>query len=147
MGANVLAAAGLKQMGPRTLGFQNPGSVVAEPHERSTKQRKPFLPRATVVYPSRPKTITVASADMEGGAALLANAISAFSGIKYWLTGAIDGYIASRASAGGCQSMHAESVSATKPGTASLTACFGMSFSYVRILGCRLEGISKRAVV
>src|ERR1035438_8064578 len=50
MGTKVLAAAGLKQMGERTLGFQNSGSSVAAPHDRSTRQRKPLLPFTAVAY-------------------------------------------------------------------------------------------------
>src|SRR5579863_8385028 len=76
MGTNVLAAGGLKQIGDRTLGFQNSGSSVSAPHARSTRQRKPFLPVVAVVYPSRPSTITSASFAIDAGAALRASAIS-----------------------------------------------------------------------
>ena len=92
MGAKVLAAAGLKQIGERTFGFQNSGSSVAAPHDRSTIQRKPFVPFAAAVNPFCPRTITSAPSAMDPGAAVRANAISDFSsGIKYSLTGAMAG--------------------------------------------------------
>src|SRR5579864_5858460 len=84
IGAKVLAAAGLKQMGERTLGFQNSASSVAAPHDRSTRQRKPFVPFTVVVYPFVPSTITSAASETDAGAALRASAISEFpSAIKY----------------------------------------------------------------
>src|SRR5215475_3188515 len=64
MGANVFAAGGLKQMGERTLGFQKSGSSVAAPQDRSTRQRKPFVPFTAVEYPSCPSTITSAASEM-----------------------------------------------------------------------------------
>src|SRR5277367_2452835 len=83
-------AAGLKQMGPRIFGFQNCGKSNWDIHDRSTIQTKPFLPATAVSYPCRPSTITSASAEIEGGAALRAMAISAFrSAIRYWSMGAI----------------------------------------------------------
>src|SRR5579862_247482 len=92
IGAKLLAAGGLKQTGERTLGFQNSGSSVAAPQDRSTKQRKLFLPFTAVLYPSRSNTITSAPSEMDAGAALRANAISEFSSaIKYCSTGAITG--------------------------------------------------------
>jgi hypothetical protein len=74
----VLAAGGLKQMGERTLGFQKSGSSVAAPHDRSTMQRKPFVPFTAVVYPFGPSTITSAPSETDAGAALRASAISEF---------------------------------------------------------------------
>src|ERR1700722_18881378 len=92
MGAKVLAAAGLKQMGERTFGFQKSGSSVVAPHDRSTIQRKPFVPFAATVNPFGPSTITSAPSAIDAGAAVRANAISDFSsGIKYSLTEAMAG--------------------------------------------------------
>src|SRR5580700_8378900 len=92
MGKKVLAAGGLKQMGARTLGFQNSGSLVAAPHDRSTRQRKPLVPFTAVAYPSRPSTITSAASEMDAGAAVRASAISEFwSGSKYRPRGAMAG--------------------------------------------------------
>src|SRR5579884_2755120 len=76
MGRKLLADDGLKQMGARTFGFQNSGSSVAAPHDRSTRQTKPLLPFTAVVYAFRPSTITSAASEMDGGAALRASAIS-----------------------------------------------------------------------
>src|ERR1700680_301834 len=45
--------------------------------------------------------MTVASLDMESGAALRASRISAFLSIKYWSTGAIFGYLSDCAAAFG----------------------------------------------
>src|SRR6266699_3688247 len=84
IGTKVLAAGGLKQMGARTLGFQKSGSSVAAPHDRSTIQRKPFVPFTAVLYPFDSSTITSAPSETDAGAALRASAISEFpSGIKY----------------------------------------------------------------
>jgi hypothetical protein len=84
VGTKVLAAAGLKQMGARTLGFQNSGSSVAAPQDRSTMHKKPFVPFTAVAYPCGPSTITSAASEIDGGAAVRASAISEFtSGIRY----------------------------------------------------------------
>src|SRR5579862_4053391 len=84
MGTKVFAAGGLKQIGERTLGFQNSASSVEAPHDRSTRQRKPFVPFTADEYPWGPSTITSAASEMEGGAAVRASAISALlSEIKY----------------------------------------------------------------
>ena len=83
-GRYVRTAGGLKQIGPRILGFQNTGSPNPAVHERSTIHRKPFVPLAAVLYPSRSRTITSALSAMLFGAALLARATSALrSAIKY----------------------------------------------------------------
>src|SRR3954470_7612154 len=74
--AKVLVAAELKQMGERTLGFQNSGSSLAAPHDRSTRHRKPFVPLTAVVNPLLPSTITSAPSEIDAGAALRARAIS-----------------------------------------------------------------------
>src|SRR5579871_1618114 len=90
MGTKLAAASGLKQIGARTFGFQKSGSSVSAPHDRSTMQRKPFVPLTAVVYPFGPRTITSAASETDAGAALRARAISEFwSGIRYWLIGAI----------------------------------------------------------
>jgi hypothetical protein len=86
------AAGGLKQIGPRSLGFQNCGSSNGDIHDRSTTHTKPFLPFTAVSYPCRPRTETSASRDMDSGAALRARAISAFRSIKYCSIGAMLGY-------------------------------------------------------
>src|SRR5580692_6656035 len=92
----VRAAGGLKQIGPRILGFQK--LTASSPsngpiHPRSTTHTKPFLPLTAVSYPFRPRTKTSASLDIAAGAALRARAISAFrSVIKYWSSGAMLGY-------------------------------------------------------
>src|SRR5271170_7035063 len=92
IGTKVLVAAALKQCGARNLGFQKFGLSVAAPQPRSTRHMKPFLPGATVLYPSLVSTITSASPEMDGGAAVRASAISAFwSAIRYSLKGAIAG--------------------------------------------------------
>src|ERR1700722_3511575 len=84
------AAGGLKQTGPRILGFQKfaDDSPLNGPiHPRSTTHTKPFLPSTAVSYPCGPRTRTFASWDIESGAALRARAISAFrSGIRYSLS-------------------------------------------------------------
>src|ERR1700747_2744197 len=77
-------AGGLKQIGPRIFGFQNSGKSNGDIHDRSTRQAKPFLPLTAVSYPRRPSTMTSASVEIDGGAALRAIAISAFrSAIRY----------------------------------------------------------------
>src|SRR5277367_3762177 len=86
------APAGLKQIGPRILGFQNTGSSTPAVHPRSTMHTKPFLPFTATSYPCGPNTITSASPEMDGGAALSAIAISALRSIMYCSTGAIFGY-------------------------------------------------------
>src|ERR1700722_9968479 len=91
MGTLNRAAGGLKQIGPRILGFQKTGSSTPAVHPRSTMQTKPFLPFTATSYPCGPITITSASAEMDGGAALWAIAISAFRSIMYCSTGAIFG--------------------------------------------------------
>src|SRR5579871_3473616 len=92
-GRYVRTAGGLKQIGPRILGFQNPGSPNPAVHERSTIHTKPFVPLTTCLYPSRPRTITSALLEIDVGAALLARAISALrSTIKYRSRGAMRGY-------------------------------------------------------
>src|SRR5260370_1292855 len=80
-------AGGLKQAGPRDLGVQNRGSLKAAVNDRSTKHTQPFFPSLAVSKPCRVSTRTVASADIEGGAALRANAISALrSAMRYGST-------------------------------------------------------------
>src|SRR5580704_15090639 len=92
MGRYVRAAGGLKQIGPRILGFQNSGSPNGAVHERSTIHTKPFVPFTAVLYPCRSRTITSALSAMLGGAALFERAISALrSAIKYWSSGAMLG--------------------------------------------------------
>src|ERR1700689_1034448 len=87
------AAGGLKQRGPRILGFQNSGLSNGAIHPRSTTHPKPFLPSTAGSLPRGPSTRTPASWDRESGAALRAMAISAFrSFIRYWLSGAMLGY-------------------------------------------------------
>ena len=49
IGRKVRAAAALKQLGERTLGFQKSASVVAAAQERSTMQTKPLVPFAAEV--------------------------------------------------------------------------------------------------
>src|ERR1700730_5424585 len=83
------ASGGLKQIGPRSLGFQNCGSSNGDIHARSTTHTKPFFPFTAVSYPWRPRTETSASRDMDSGAALRARAISAFRSIKYRSIGAM----------------------------------------------------------
>src|SRR5215469_6930443 len=88
------AAGGLKQIGPRTLGFQNSGASGGDIQPRSTTHTNPFLPATAVSYPCCPKTKTVASCEMDSGAALRAKAISAFrSAIRYSPTGAMFAYL------------------------------------------------------
>src|SRR5215472_5274691 len=82
-GKKLRAAGGLKQMGERTLGFQNSGSLVAAPQDRSTRQTKPLPPFTAVVYPACPSTITSAFFEMDAGAAVRASATSALLSIKY----------------------------------------------------------------
>src|SRR5215469_7436910 len=45
------AAGGLKQIGPRILGFQNSGASAGPIHPRSTAHTKPFFPSTAVSYP------------------------------------------------------------------------------------------------
>src|SRR6202035_473117 len=86
------AAGGLKQAGPRDLGVQNLGSSKPAVHDRSTRHTQPFFPGTAVSKPWRVSTRTVASADIEGGAALRANAISALrSAMRYGSTGPMVG--------------------------------------------------------
>src|SRR5215469_2640602 len=78
------AAGGLKQIGPRTLGFQNSGASEGDIQPRSTTHTNPFLPSTAVSYPFFPSTRTVALCEIDSGAALRAKAISAFrSAIRY----------------------------------------------------------------
>src|SRR5580658_1026765 len=89
----LLAAAALKQLGERTLGFQKSGASVDAAQPRSTIQRKPLVPFTAVVYPVGVSTITSAASAMDAGAALRARAISVFSSaIRYFSRGAMDGY-------------------------------------------------------
>src|SRR5271154_2189775 len=112
MGTLNRAAGGLKQIGPRILGFQNTGSSTPAVHPRSTMHTKPFLPFTATSYPCRPITITSASAEMDGGAALSANAISALRSIMYCSTGAIFGYgVVFASSAFACQTAPATTTS------------------------------------
>src|SRR5579863_2443327 len=67
------AAWGFRQSAPLTFGFQNSDQSNAAIQALSTMQTNPFLPSTAVSYPCRPKTKTVASVDMESGAALRAN--------------------------------------------------------------------------
>src|SRR5450432_645437 len=94
-GSTVRTAGGLKQFGARSFGFQNCGSSKPASQERSTKQTKPFLPLTAVSYPRSPSTSTSASAEIEGGAAVRASAISSSRAeIRYCPIGAIAGYAA-----------------------------------------------------
>src|SRR5277367_3302825 len=96
-GRIVRAAAGLKQAGTRTLGFQNSTELNGDVHDRSTTQTKPFFPSMAVSYPRHPRTRIFASADMDSGAALRASAISALrSGIRYCSIEAMLGYAVGR---------------------------------------------------
>src|SRR5215470_11161308 len=89
------AAWGLKQSGPRIFGFQNAELSIAplvcsgDIHARSTTHTKPFLPSTAVSYPCRPRTRILASRDIDSGAALRANAISAPRSMRYCSSGAI----------------------------------------------------------
>src|ERR1700740_985860 len=84
VGSTDRTAGGLKQIGPRSLGFQNCGASEGDIHPLSTTHTKPFLPSLAVSYPWRPRTRILASRDMASGAALRANAISAFrSAMRY----------------------------------------------------------------
>src|SRR5581483_9462997 len=67
------AAAGFIQSAALILGFQNSGQSKAAVQLLATMQTNPFLPSTAVSYPFCPRTRTVASRDMESGAALLAN--------------------------------------------------------------------------
>src|SRR5262245_37330135 len=87
------AAWGFRHPAPLTFGFQNSGQSNAAIQPLSTMQTNPFLPSTAVSYPCRPRTRMVASRDMESGAALRANRISAFFSIRYWSIGAILGYL------------------------------------------------------
>src|SRR5260221_11383204 len=55
-GRTLRTAAGLKQFGARTLGFQNSGSSNPAAHDRSTKQVKPFVPLLAISYARLPST-------------------------------------------------------------------------------------------
>src|ERR1700722_7257271 len=93
------AAAGLKQPGTRTLGFQNSAELNGDIHDRSTTQTKPFFPSIAGSYPRHPRTRIVASLDIDCGAALRAKAISALrSGIRYCSIEAMLGYAVERSS-------------------------------------------------
>src|SRR5215471_4478669 len=92
-GSSVRTAGALKQFGARSLGFQNCRSSKPAVQERSTKQTNSFLPFTAVSYPWRPRTSTVASPEIDGGAAVRARAISsARLAMRYCSTGAIAGY-------------------------------------------------------
>jgi len=54
---------------------------------RITMQTAPLSPWLATSYPDVVKTLIVARSEMPAGAALLANAISASRGIRYWLSG------------------------------------------------------------
>src|SRR5208283_2796475 len=85
-------AGAFRHTGPRIFGFQYPGSSKPLVQDRSTKQTNPFLPVTAVWYPWRVSTMTVASLDIVGGAALRASAISASrSAMRYSSSGAITG--------------------------------------------------------
>src|ERR1700758_3509091 len=87
------AAGGLKQIGPRILGFQNSGASDGDIHPRSTTHTKPFLPLIAVSYPLRARTKTSASLEIAAGAALRARAISVLrSAIRYCSSGAMLAY-------------------------------------------------------
>src|SRR5476651_1041075 len=92
MGKTVLTAAAFMQTGPRIFGFQNSGSLNALSQARSTMQTNPFVPFATVSKPCAPSTMTPASFEIDGAAALRASTISAELSIMYWLGGAMRGY-------------------------------------------------------
>src|ERR1700723_3072512 len=78
------AAAALKQLGPRILGFQKLGSPMAASQDRSTMQTKSLVPGIAISKPLLPRPITQALPEMDSGAALRARAISAFrSTIRY----------------------------------------------------------------
>src|SRR5450432_3001101 len=86
------AAGALKQLGERTLGFQNSASSNLSAQERSTMQTKSFLPLTAVSKPWPPSTSTSASAEIDGGAALRARAISSSRlAMRYCSLGAIVG--------------------------------------------------------
>src|SRR6185437_7406580 len=149
MGAKVLAAAGLKQIGARTLGFQNSGSSVAAPHPRSTTQRKPFVPFTAVAYPPCRNTITSAPSEMDLGAPLRARAISALSGIMYSLNGAIAGYALFFACASAGDVVHPTTINianakAANDKTMTLALFFCMQFSKTsdELARCRLAYIT-----
>src|ERR1700722_6927651 len=92
-GSTVRAAAGLRQIGLRFLGVQNSALSNGFIHARSKMQTKPFLPSTAVSKPWGPRATTAASRDIDAGAAVRANAISALrSVIRYWLSGAMFGY-------------------------------------------------------
>src|SRR5258708_4575445 len=109
MGKMDRTAGGLKQPGPRDLGVQNLGSWKLAVHDRSTKHTQPFFPSLAVSKPCRVSTRTLASADIEGGAALRANATSALrSAMRYGSTGPMVGCGVSPARAqGGLSLTHA----------------------------------------
>src|SRR4029077_17843772 len=93
IGKTDLAAGGLRQRAPRSLGFQKCGWSQGDIPARSTTHKKPFLPSTALSYPCRPRTIIFASRDMDSGAALRAKVISALrSVIRYWSMGAMLGY-------------------------------------------------------
>src|SRR5262249_37298908 len=90
--SSVRAAAALKQFGPRSLGFQNSGASKPAAQERSTRQAKPCLPLTTVSERRPPRRRTLASAEIDGGAALRASAISSARLLsRYCSIGAIVG--------------------------------------------------------
>src|SRR5579862_608174 len=86
------AAGGLKQMGLRFFGFQNSGLFNGPANALPTRQTKPFLPWTAVSKFFCPSTRTVASRDIDGGAAVRAIAISASRSIRYCSIGAMVGY-------------------------------------------------------
>src|SRR5262245_59232078 len=79
-------------MGLRFLGLQNSGLLNGPANALPTTQTKPFLPWTAVSKFFRPRTRISASRDIDGGAAVRANAISASRFIRYCSIGAMLGY-------------------------------------------------------
>src|SRR5260370_2903461 len=137
------AAGGLKQIGPRSLGFQNWGSSNGDIHDRSTTHTKPFLPFTAVSYPCRPRTETSAARDTDSGAALRAMAISAFRSIKYCSIGAMLGYGVFGPCAWDWHTPHSTIASATVPNAFIGTIFrFIASFEAVEMISSLLYGAS-----
>src|SRR5450631_1945303 len=126
------AAGGLKQTGPRSLGFQKPLEPApsnGDIHPRSTTHTKPFLPLTAVSYPCRPRTRISASREIASGAALRARAISAFrSVIRYWSSGAMLGYGVLASCACACHTVLSTSSSAKLPSAIVLTIFRSIDF-------------------
>src|SRR5215472_2277290 len=91
-GSTERTAGGLKQFGARILGSQNSVSPNGAVQARSMKQTKPFLPFTAVSYPWLPSTSTSALAEIDGGAALRASAISSSALMRYSASGAMTGW-------------------------------------------------------